>query len=764
MSPITVLRSRLVVMRSQFQAEQTPEDSGALRLLVQLLVSVGIVSVTVAASGVTQASLLNLLAVPLSALGGYWSWKSRRRANIAVKFLIAFGMLMALGIFLVRLVGGSGDTRIRLAELLIHLQVLHSFDMPRRKDLGYSIVIGLILIGVAGTVSQTLTFAPLLLIFLAIALPVLILDYQSRLGLLRPSLALRELPQTLSLKRLSVLLLLIVALGLAIFAALPRFPGYQIRSFPVSDTIDVKGQFSGDRILNSGYVSGGEGAEEAGGDSSQIRGGSPIEGAGSMDPTLYYGFNQRINQNLRGTLTPQVVMRVRSQAPGFWRMVAFDEYTGQGWNISRRDQVEKFERSRFTFENRLPPAAFRTGKHTTAGRTREVVQTYTIVNPLPNLIPALYQATQVYFPTREIAIDAEGTLRSPVVLAQGMTFTVVSDVPYRDRTNLEKAPTDYPKWITDEYFQVPPAIRDRVRQRTEELLARSPQPLTNPYAKALYLAQALKQTYTLQTELPFLDKDADLVESFLFTYGGGYPDHFSTVLTVMLRTLGIPTRLVTGFDTGQFNPFTGYYVVNNTDAYAMTEVFFPGFGWFPFDPIPGHELIPVSIRDSQTFGVLRQFWNWVAGWLPSPVTGWLTGLFSLLIDLLAKLLGFFSQGLVGIFAAVLTGIAVAFLGWLGWLGWQRWRRQAHLNQLPPIERSYQQLLDWLAAQGYPKRPTQTPLEYAIALQQSAQFPQADQVMALIQTYLRWRYGHLPEDAAQFRQRAIALRSRPSRTP
>jgi hypothetical protein len=256
-----------------------------------------------------------------------------------------------------------------------------------------------------------------------------------------------------------------------------------------------------------------------------------------------------------------------------------------------------------------------------------------------------------------------------------------------------------------------------------------------------------------------LAADEDLVEAFLFSYQGGYPDHFSTALTIMLRTLGIPTRLVAGFGTGQYNPFTGYYVVHNTDAYALTEVFFPGFGWFPFDPIPGHELLPLTIRDSQTFGVLRQFWNWVAGWLPSPITGLLTGIFTTLAEVLTHLLAFFSQGVVGIFAAILSGIGLAFLGWLGWLGWQRWQRQSQLQKLPPIERIYQQLLDWLAAQGFPKRSTQTPLEYAQALCQTGQFPQAEQVMVIIQSYLRWRYGHQPEDPETLRHQAIALRNR-----
>ncbi len=761
-SPTKAVLARLQAVRTRLQlTTEQVEDSVALRVLVQLLVSVGMASVSVAAIGLVEVSFWNLVAILLSAVGGYWSWKSRHRSNVSVKFVLAFGMLMALGIFLVRIVGSGGDTRIRLAELLIQLQVLHSFDMPRRKDLGYSIVIGLILLGVAATVSQTLTLGPILILFLAIALPVLTLDYRSRLGLAHLS---GKSPLTaLNLKRLAWLLLLIGGLGLLIFAALPRLPGYQVRNFPVSDTINVQGQFAGNQIVNPGYAGNSLDSETTGegGDSTVIQGESPADGPGEMSSSFYYGFSQRMNQNLRGTITPQVVMRVRSQAPGFLRVLAFDQYTGQGWEISRQDEneVEVLTRPRYSYQTYLPPTAFKARFPNSEGRSQEVVQTYTVINTLPNLIPALYQARQLYFPTREIAIDAEGSLRSPLPLTDGLTFTVISEVPYRDRTPLRQASTEYDDEIVETYLQLPEAIQASVQQQTEAVLARSPEPLTDPYEKALFLAQALKQNYTLQEELPFFETDEDLVEAFLFRYGGGYPDHFATVMTVMLRSIGIPARLATGFSLGRFNAFTGYYVVNNTDAHAITEVYFPGYGWFAFDPIPGHEIIPPSIRDSQTFSVLRQFWNWVAGWLPTPVSGWLSGLFASVLKVLAGLLQFFSSSVMGILLGLMSATGLGFLGWLGWRSWRSWRRRARLQKLPPIERIYQQMLLWLAGQGYPKRPTQTPLEYAIALKQTAHFTQAEKVMSVVQAYMRWRYGDHPEAIGALERQVNAMRKK-----
>lgn len=758
-NPSTGWRQRLTP-----PAQTAPEDSLLLRILVQTLVTLGICSLAVAATGVTRASWLNLAAIPLSALGAYWSWRRRHRRNIATKFGIALGMLLALAFFFNRLIGQPGDTRIVLAELLVQLQVLHSFDLPRRKDLGYSMMIGLILLGVAATISQTLTFAPLLLLFLAVAMPVLVLDYQSRLGLLGQGW--RSVSANLSPRRLGMMLALTLALGLTIFALLPRLPGYQIRNFPMSSTVDFGGEFDSSLVINPGYLNGGDGdgdGEQEGG-AGGIQGGTQTaeQGPGQFDDTFYYGFNSRMNQNLRGTLTPKVVMRVRSQAEGFWRVMAFDQYTGQGWEVSRNEEAIVLNRSRLSFQTLIPRIPW-------LNRDREVIQTFTLVSDLPNLIPALYRPREIYFPSTEIAFDAEGALRAPLPLGEGLTYTVISEVPYRDRSVLRDAGTDYPELISQHYLQIPAAQRDRIRQHTEALLAESPQILTDPYEKALYLAQALKQQYALLPELPFFELNEDLVEAFLFTYEGGYPDHFSTALTVMLRSIDIPARLVAGFAPGEFNPFTGFYVVKNTDAYAMTEVYFPRYGWFAFDPIPGHDLLPPSIEDYQAFSLLRQFWNWVAGWLPSPMVGLLNTVFSWLgeqgVRLIAWVSGLLRRGWVGAFLILATSIGLSFGIWLLVQSWRNWRRRRWLQQLPAPERLYQQMLAWLAQQGVPKSATQTPFEYLQALHQhwhkTPNRQRLQQVDAITRAYVQWRYGGDAVDLGMLTGRLRSLKRRPT---
>jgi len=726
-------------IREQVQNFPLPEteESIPLRILVQLLVAVGIIATDLAAG-----TTFSIWTIPVSVIGAIWSWQRRHYRNIAVKFLIAIGMLIALATFFQNLLGTLNDTRLVLAELLIQLQVLHSFDLPRRKDLGYSMVIGLILLGVAGTLSQTLAFAPLLIVFLIIGLPVLVLDYRSRLGV-----ALSSLPETpssqkffspsiVSIRQLTIFVLLILSLGLLIFALMPRLPSYQIQTFPVSgpENLENEGFDNKERqVQNSGYVQPGQGE---GGGSGNVE--TPVEGPGEVDDQFYYGFSNQINQNLRGELTPKVVLRLRSQANGWVKVLGFDTYTGQGWKI---------EKEKPTIDVKRPPWSYRFRLNTqpTQAETEEIVQTYTVVSDLPNLIPTFPQAEDIYFPTREIAVDPHGGIQSPVALVEGLTYTVVSQVPYRDRDQLAQAGTNYPDAITETYLQVPSEIEEKVRQQAQTLLAESPKPLNSTYEKVLYLAQAVKQTYRIRPDIPFLTDDQDLVTTFLLDWEGGYPDHFSTTLTIMLRSLEIPARLATGFDTGRFNPFTGLYLIRNTDAFALTEVYFPNYGWFQFDPIPGHPLTPPSIEQSQTFSVLRQFWNWIAGWFPSPVTSWFTYVWNIVIGgiirFVTSLWQFFSQGWGSMLAGLISLVGVSFLGWLSWQQLQRWRYHRWLSRLPAVERLYHQMLRVLAQQAIAKHPTQTPFEYVETLNQRLDPSQTAVVQEISQAYVCWRYGH-----------------------
>jgi len=194
-------------------------------------------------------------------------------------------------------------------------------------------------------------------------------------------------------------------------------------------------------------------------------------------------------------------------------------------------------------------------------------------------------------------------------------------------------------------------------------------------------------------------------------------------------------------------------------------VYFPDYGWFAFDPIPGHDLIPPSIEENQTFGVLRQFWQWVAGWLPSPVTGFLQYLFraiaTVIFTTFGWLFGLLAKGWIGLFTFLISLSGLGFCLWLSWTGFKGWRYQIFLGKLPPIARLYQQMLDWLAAKGYRKSSAQTPFEYAQMLREHFAIEDAEAIEEISTAYVSWRYGGVVANYEDLRRYFQKLKQRHS---
>jgi len=86
--------------------------------------------------------------------------------------------------------------------------------------------------------------------------------------------------------------------------------------------------------------------------------------------------------------------------------------------------------------------------------------------------------------------------------------------------------------------------------------------------------------YTL--EPPVLEDDP--VDEFLFEIRRGYCEHYAAAFVTLMRSAGIPARVVTGYQGGEFNPAGNYLIVRQWDAHAWAEVWLPGQGWVRVDP------------------------------------------------------------------------------------------------------------------------------------------------------------------------------------
>ena len=105
-------------------------------------------------------------------------------------------------------------------------------------------------------------------------------------------------------------------------------------------------------------------------------------------------------------------------------------------------------------------------------------------------------------------------------------------------------------------------------------------------AKALEHHLRTNYGYTLQL---LSEPVADPLAHFLFVRRQGHCEYFASAMAVMLRTMGIPSRVVTGFQSGVFNPMTGWHIIRGTDAHSWVEAYIPDSGWTTYDPTPPNQ-------------------------------------------------------------------------------------------------------------------------------------------------------------------------------
>jgi transglutaminase-like putative cysteine protease len=184
---------------------------------------------------------------------------------------------------------------------------------------------------------------------------------------------------------------------------------------------------------------------------------------------------------------------------------------------------------------------------------------------------------------RPVSIDAGGSVYNLDLEHPISRYEADSELPQIDADALRLATSAVPQGA-DAYLKLPP-IDVRISQLAEQITASSP----SNYDKALAIEQYLRTHFGYTLQLPRA-RPRDPIANFLFERKQGHCEYFASSMAVMLRTLGIPSRIVNGFRGGEFNDLTGQYVVRASNAHSWVEAFFPGFGWISFDPTPAASL------------------------------------------------------------------------------------------------------------------------------------------------------------------------------
>ncbi|MBI2677371.1 MAG: DUF3488 domain-containing protein [Candidatus Koribacter versatilis] len=159
------------------------------------------------------------------------------------------------------------------------------------------------------------------------------------------------------------------------------------------------------------------------------------------------------------------------------------------------------------------------------------------------------------------------------------------------------------------YYLQLPAVDPRVRDLAANISASA----SSDFQRAKLLEEYLRAKFGYTLELPST-VPADPIANFLFARKQGHCEYFASSMALMLRTQGIPSRVVNGFRGGEFNTVTGNYIIRARDAHSWVEAYFPGAGWVPFDPTPSSPQ-PSAVGFGRIYYYLdaaREFWReWV---------------------------------------------------------------------------------------------------------------------------------------------------------
>jgi transglutaminase-like putative cysteine protease len=509
-------------------------------------------------------------------------------------------------------------------------------------------------------------------------------------------------------------------------------------------------------------------------------------GKTSFNPTLLSGFTDQVELGQIGQIkkSSAIVLRVETGSPVNypalrWRGNALANFDGRRWTSAERAAETLTANSDGWIALREKPKP---------GEARGEILQFTVLQE-PMASDALFVAGTmlairgsftgetggISHHRNYLYRDSSGSLINPFHNFVSVRYTGISQLPALNRAQLEAAGTDYPPGITDVYLQLP-----EIDRRIPELTRSATQRAFTPYDKAAALETFLKTKYSYTLDLTG-NPGKDPLAHFLFETRAGHCEYFASSMTVMLRTLGIPAREVNGFLPGEFNELGGDYIVRASDAHSWVEAYFPGSGWIVFDPTPDAPVVSATLfsRLSQLTDWAELTWNdWVISYDFAHQTvlaqtfqskshnwrelgaAWFAEKQWRMKDRLTRW-----QLRHGAFSFALPLILVALLVALryGWIEQLLRKLQIALvlrsknagaasSQI--ASRMYAEMLHLMGRHGYARTETQTPFEFAAAVNKPVLSPM---VQEFTQLYSLARFGGAVCDITRLQELLVTIR-------
>jgi protein-glutamine gamma-glutamyltransferase len=447
-----------------------------------------------------------------------------------------------------------------------------------------------------------------------------------------------------------------------------------------------------------------------------------------------------------------------------WRGVALADFDGHAWSNSREQSFLRREA-----DNTFVVPGGVSGSADNLGR-ENVIHYRVLMEPIGTnvffLAPWVRRVSGNY---RSVAIDPGGALYDFDSRHAISRYEATSNIATALPDELRMAGRNYPTAISNSYLHIP-ALDARVPQLAVQITGSA----KNNYDKAAAIEHYLRTRFGYTLQLP-QTSPKDPIANFLFERKQGHCEYFASSMAVMLRTLGIPARVVTGFRSDEFNDLTGSYVIRAKDAHAWVEAYFPGYGWQTFDPTPagnGSGTPQGWGRLSLYVDAMASFWReWVVSYDPShqyvlgqaAVTGsrnlwegarkWARNHYASMLkwaqrrqDRMEHSPG--SWALIG--AAV--ALALLLLGNLNRilrLGYQRWL-EAHPERSPEQAASmwYERMARVLARRGMTKAAAETAQDFARKIEDARL---REPVTRFTSAYESARFGNSGSDAQRLPQ-------------
>ena len=252
--------------------------------------------------------------------------------------------------------------------------------------------------------------------------------------------------------------------------------------------------------------------------------------------------------------------------------------------------------------------------------------------------------------------------------------------------------------------------------------------------QARALEKHLRTRYGYTLDLP-QSEPADPLAWFLFERKKGHCEYFASAMAVMLRTLGIPSRVITGFQSGVYNPISGWQLIRASDAHSWVEAYLPFRGWTTFDPTPP-DPNPPALSFFTRLGFYTDaaevFWqDWVINYnldrqlqLATSMeessrhmrTGWFDGLGGFLSRIKSSIISLGKRFGAALLAILLLSILGRQFGKQSWRWWSTRQRVLKVQrgeaQSADATLFYERMLRVLHRRGIEKPAWLTPIEFA----------------------------------------------------